>query len=225
MKRTEVIALSAVGVLLVASFWPRGEPVDETPTEAQAFATIEECRDSNTMPEADCAARFWEARDQHVAAAQKFEGNAECETEYGAGNCRPATWNGAGVFVPALAGFLAGRAMSRAQPLYPASARAQACPPGANSALRPDCAPATSGSSSSSSGTSSSGSSSSGGRSGRYFLTAAGNTIFRGAGQMNVQAPRSALSSAPTRNSIASPSGTVSRGGFGSTGRGFSSSS
>jgi uncharacterized protein YgiB involved in biofilm formation len=212
MKRTEIIVLSAVGLVAVAALWPRGSE-DATPTEAQVYGSVAECSSAGLLPTDECERRFNAAQEQQLAVAPKFDNATTCETEHGAGNCRQTTWNGASVFVPAMVGFLVARQFAGAQPLFGASPRAQACPPNADPRLRPDCAPAQQRSGGSSFG------SGAGRLAARHFVAPGGQTIFRGAGQAATQVPTSAAVAAPVRNSV------VSRGGFGSTGRSFSSSS
>ncbi len=112
-----------------------------------------------------------------------------------------------------LARSLAGQPQGVTQPLFPPRAQNVPCPPGVDPALRPDCAPRQ---------TSSSGSS--GGSWARYS-TGSGGTVVRDRSATassaggNATVPRTALASPPARTNV------VSRGGFGSTSRSFSSSS
>jgi len=259
VKRSEYIALGAVGLLAFATFWPRGssEPPAADPAVAAggqdgfqtlAFANLAECKDSQAVTALICENEYAKASQQSVEDAPKFEAVADCEAEYGASQCRPASWNGASVFVPALAGVLIARSLANAgqatgQPLYPPRTGPGACPPGYGAADRPECAQRT--------GSSSGGSSSSGGGSSssrRYYSTGSGRVVGRVGGAAvadMILPPRSAVSrstvtragsyggsvgsgssfsrSSTPSSSYSSP--TVSRGGFGSTGRSFSSGS
>jgi uncharacterized protein YgiB involved in biofilm formation len=261
LKRSEYIALGAVGVLLAATFWPRSgaapapnDPAIDAATGSGfttlAFASLDECRQSQAVTEQVCSAEFGKAQQQTVADAPKYSQLSDCEAEYGASQCRPATWNGASVFIPALAGVLIARSLqggaASSQPLYPARVGAMSCPPGTNVADRPECQ-----SRSASSGSGSSGSGSSGRR---YYSTGSGRVIGRVAGAVLadiVMPPRTTVSrttvaprggtfsgssgswSSPSATTTSRPSGsfspssspTASRGGFGSSGRSFSSSS
>ncbi len=256
MKRSEYIALGAIGLLAVATFWPRGapEPADDPAVKAGsqegfqtlAFASLAECKDSQAVTALTCDNAYAKAAEQSVADAPKFAALSDCEAEYGASQCRPATWNGASVFIPALAGVLIARSLANAaqttsQPLYPPRTGPAACPPGYNPSDRPECAQR---SSSSSSG-GSSGSSSSGRR---YYSTGGGRVISRVGGAIiadmilpsRSQIRRSTItpsgtyarsttsfptSSRPSTPSASTSTTTVSRGGFGSTSRSFSSGS
>jgi uncharacterized protein YgiB involved in biofilm formation len=221
LKRSEYIAIGAVGILLVATFWPRSSQVtpEEDPVLSSgrgsgfttlAFASLDECRASQSVTEQECRSEFGKAQGASVADAPKYNALSDCEAEYGASQCRPATWNGASVFIPALAGVLVARslagAVTQSQPLYPARTGPQSCPPGASLADRPECQ------------TRSASSSSSGGSSGRsYYSTGSGRSIGRVAGSVVADMVL------PSRTSV-SRTTTLPRGGsWSSTSSGSSS--
>lgn len=264
MKRSEYIALGAVGLLAVATFWPRGGGADAAAkAEAAdlaratgdgfrtfAFGSLDECRQAEGIPRDVCDQEFGRvARVDDLEQAPKFEKLDECEGAFGANACRPAQFNGAAVFVPALAGVLIARSLMQpgqfsSQPLYPAQAGPKVCPPGTDPAARPECAQQRGSSSSGGGG----GGGSSSGR--RYYSTGAGNIISRVAVGAAVDAVfptrsyqvaptartatvsrvsnissmvRSAPTTASSRGMSSTSSSTVSRSGFGSTSRSFSS--
>jgi uncharacterized protein YgiB involved in biofilm formation len=230
LKRSEYIAIGAVGLLLVATVWPRSSQPDTTPTlsgndgfQSLAFANLEECRASQVVTAAVCETEFGKVAQVSVADAPKFNTAATCEQEYGPNSCRSATWNGASVFIPALAGVMIARSLSNAaatnsQPLFPARTGPAACPVGVSIAANPQCAPR----SASSSG-------------GGFYSTSAGILIGRASNSAAVvsrgSVPRSgnvfsgSSASSANRSAIGTSSPTVSRGGFGSTGRSMSSGS
>ncbi len=251
MKRSEYIALGAVGILAVATFWPSSEqkpPQEDVAVgkgdgfQTLAFANLEECRASQIVTASSCETEFGKAAQASVGDAPKFDTLANCEGEYGASACRPATWNGASVFIPALAGVLIARSLanasaSQSQPLYPPRTGPDACPPGAAATERPECAQRRAGSSSTSSG---------GGSGRRYYSTGTGRIVGRVASSViadtflpsrttvnrnvitrtpSTAAPSSRTSSGTTSRSSGSysTSPTTSRGGFGSTSRSYSS--
>jgi uncharacterized protein YgiB involved in biofilm formation len=259
MKRSQYIALGAIGVLVAATVWPTGQTEDFASDPAVnagradgfqtlAFANLAECKDSQAVTAAICDTEYGKASQQSVADAPKFQALTDCEAEYGANQCRPATWNGASVFIPALAGVLIARSLAGAgqvtsQPLYAPRTGPAACPPNYSPAERPECQQR-SGSSSSSSGGGSGGSSS--GR--RYYSTGAGRVVSRvgtavaadmilpprSTVSRTTVAPRGSVTSAAsgssfgrstTSSSSYSSSPTVSRGGFGSSGGWFSGGS
>lgn len=215
MKRSEYIAIGAVGLLAFAAFWPRnvtsvGGGGSEEPilNDAQAFATAEECRAAPGMTPERCERAFDAVRQAAVGAAPRFGDQSACEAEYGAGQCRSSTWNGASVFVPALVGVLVGRAIANAgqptsQPLYPPRAGPANCPQGAATPNQPECAPQ-------------SRSSGSSGAFGRTYSTGSGRTVTRPAGT-------DARVSYDARPHTSPGGSAVARSGFGSTGRGVSS--
>jgi uncharacterized protein YgiB involved in biofilm formation len=256
LKRSEYIAIGAVGLLAVATLWPSNQhnlpPADPALNAAKgdgfqtlAFASLAECKDSQAVTASTCETEYAKASETSTADAPKFEALADCEAEYGASQCRPASWNGASVFIPAMAGVLIARSLAGAatsQPLYPPRTGPQSCPTGVSLADRPECAQrSSSSSSSSSSGSGGSSSSSSSGR--RYYSTGTGNTISRVGSSViaDVVLPsRTTVSrSTPSRSStsgwsgssssssssysrssttgVSSSSSTSSRGGFGST--------
>ena len=207
MKRSTQIGLAAAGVVLVATIWANSGD-DTQQEESLVYNNLAECRAAGQLSSTQCEQRFNEASANHLRDAKKFTSTSACETEYGAGSCRGAVWNGAAVVVPALAGIMLARSLSQgggaAQPLLPPTQ--QACPPGSQ---QPECQQARSSSSSSSS----SGSGSSyGGRSSsssRAYSTTSGAALVARSGTV----------------SGASTTSTISRGGFGSTSHSFSSSS
>jgi uncharacterized protein YgiB involved in biofilm formation len=254
LKRSEVIALGAVGLLMTAAFWPSNQqPIPAADPalkpgdgfQTLAFASLAECKDSQAVTAAVCETEYAKASQVTVEDAPKFEALKDCEAEYGASQCRPATWNGASVFIPAMAGVLIARSLTnavaaRSQPLYPPRTGPGICPPGVSIAERPECAPRSSSSSSSGGG---------GGSSGRtYYSTGSGSTVGRTAASFvadtilptrsttsrssvsrsstSFSSPSSSGSSVSRSSSTTSPSSsTVSRGGFGSTSHSHSSGS
>lgn len=237
MKRSHAIALGATGIIFAGLWMGRGvqKVGDETPKDAAIYASTEECIRAGVLGSDVCEAEFRKAADSHLAAAPKFPSQGACETQYGASQCRPATYNGASVFVPAMVGFMVANYLSnqrQAQPLLPPNAMGAApCPPGVTPAMQPGCLmPRQASNSSSSSSSSSSG--------WRSYSTSSGTNVSRTeTGNGVAKVPGSATSAAFTsaRSTTSSPSShtttstssssTVSRGGFGSTGRSTASSS
>ncbi|MFA6968395.1 DUF1190 domain-containing protein [Bosea sp. (in: a-proteobacteria)] len=207
MKRSTQIGLVAAGVVLVATIWANSG--DDTQEDSLVYNSLAECRAAGQLSSSQCEQRFNEATANHLRDAKKFTSAAACETEYGAGSCRSAVWNGAQVVVPALAGIMLARSLSQgggaAQPLLPPTQ--QACPPGSQ---QPECQQARSSSSSSGgSGGGYGGRSSSSSSSSRAYSTTSGAALVARSGTV----------------SGASSASTVSRGGFGSTSHSYSSSS
>jgi uncharacterized protein YgiB involved in biofilm formation len=215
VKRSEQIILGAAGLIIVAAFWPKAEKPGDN-GEPLVFATPQDCKAGGSFTAEECEAQWGKAAEAQLAAAPKFSTGTACEAEHGAGQCRPATWNNAAVFVPAMAGYMLARQSIGGppvgQPLYPA----QPCPPGVSTAQRPDCVAANRGNSgSSSSGTSSRSS----GWSSEPSSSSSSRTYRTGGGQVVVP-----FSGGGGRVSPASGgSHTTARGGFGSTSHSVSS--
>lgn len=205
MKRSEYIALGAVGVLMAGFYLLRTPSQPSDIVDGQAFASLDECRASGQVPAAACEGAFAAASNEAVGRAPQFASQTACELEYGWGQCRAASWNGASVFVPAMVGVMVARALSGSgqgygQPLYPPRTGASSCPQGANTPGRPDCAQQQQ-------------RSGGGWASSRSWSTGGGRTVSRTSeGRTSVDArPRSLP--------------TTARQGFGSTGRSISVSS
>ncbi|MCA0401017.1 MAG: DUF1190 domain-containing protein [Proteobacteria bacterium] len=238
MKRSHAIALGATGVILAGAWLGRGSG-DES-KDAAIFSDTTECVRSGLLTREQCEEQYRNAEANHLAAAPKFANSGECENQYGAGQCKPASFNGASVFVPAMIGMMVANHLSnnrRAQALLPPQRGIPLCPPGVTPQMQPGCVVPRQASSSSSSSSSSSG--------WRSYSTSSGYGVSRQDGPTNATArvpgaattppaPRHSLGAVSARSSSigtsssasSSRSGsTVSRGGFGSTGRSISSGS
>ncbi|MCX7325434.1 MAG: DUF1190 domain-containing protein [Hyphomicrobiales bacterium] len=214
MKRSEYIAIGAVGLLAVAAFWPRGQTHigpgadDAVNPDAQAFASVDECRVATGMTPDICDRAFATAQQAALSNAPRFDSQTSCEGQFGAGQCRSTTWNGASVFVPVLVGALVARSLANAaqpqgQPLFPPRAGPANCPQGPNTPGQPECAPQSR----------SSGGAGGGGSFGRSYSTGSGTTVTR-TGRPDGRVTVSSRAG-----------GTVARSGFGSTGHAVSSGS
>ncbi|SFI09659.1 Uncharacterized conserved protein YgiB, involved in bioifilm formation, UPF0441/DUF1190 family [Bosea sp. OK403] len=199
MKRSTQIGLAAAGVVLFATVWSFSGEDDE---DSLVYNSLAECRAGGQLSASQCEQRFNEATANHLRDARKFSSTSACETEYGAGSCQSATWNGAQVVIPALAGIMLARSLAQgggaAQPLLPPTR--DACPPGSPAQ---ECQQARSSSSSSGGG-------SRGGSYSRAYSTSSGQALV-------------ARSGGSSRG--VSTTSVASRGGFGSTSHSFSSSS
>lgn len=220
MKRSSMIFLGATGLLIAGAWLGRsGGPVSDT-DKAEIYESLSACIAGNTLTREQCQAEFAAAEEKHLKEAPRFTAQGDCEAQYGAGQCKPATIAGTSYFLPALAGMMvAQRLLGQRQPqaLLPPLRSQQACPPGFTPQTQPGCVAPRSTSSSSSS-------SSSGGW--RSYSTAGGAAVSRNASQPGpVTVPRTATTGRGTAPSASTSSSTVSRGGFGSSASSFSSSS
>ncbi|MFN6263948.1 MAG: DUF1190 domain-containing protein [Chromatiaceae bacterium] len=107
----------------------------EEPVPSAVYKNAEECAAFYNPPES-CKAEFAKAEALHQQVAPKYQTQAECEADFGAGNCpvpaAPAPGqqqasSGGGFFMPMMMGFLAGQMMNKSssakqyvptQPLY-----------------------------------------------------------------------------------------------------------
>ncbi len=98
----------------------------EEPAQAVVYKDSEEC--AAYYNPAECKAEFAKAESIHQQVAPKYSTQAECETDFGAGNCQqPQAQASSGFFMPMMMGFLAGQMLNRSsgmkqpvqtQPLY-----------------------------------------------------------------------------------------------------------
>jgi len=89
----------------------------DAPAQDAVYASPAQCIEAGV--EADiCNAEYQEALQAHLRDAPRFDGQAACEAEYGAGRCleTPAagtqTSGGGGFFVPFMTGYLVSSAIS-----------------------------------------------------------------------------------------------------------------
>ncbi len=216
MKRSSMIFLGATGLLIAGAWLGRsGGPVSDT-DKAEIYESLSACVTANAMTRDQCESEFAAAEEKHLKDAPRFNAQTDCEAQYGAGQCKPATIAGTSYFLPTLAGvMIAQRLFGQRQPqaLLPPLRAQQPCAPGFTPATQSGCVVPRS--------TSSSGSSTAGWRS---YSTAGGSVISRDASRSGpVTVPRTVTTGRGTAPSV--QGSTVSRGGFGSTARSTSSSS
>ena len=217
MRRSTAVTITLLSTAAIALVWCGDGP---TPPEGDTLFTSEDaCRASfGSDDTAACRDAFADARQRHEATAPRFTERATCENQTG-GECTSISQpNGTSLFIPVMAGVLIGRVLAGGGPrsVMPLYAGAQAnCPPGVQP-LPPGCAAPRTASSTSSSGR---GYYYSGGR---YM----GDSERTGATR-NFSASSTGSSVLARGGSYSGYSGasSIGRGGLGSTGRGFSSSS
>lgn len=112
MKRSKKAALMLMvptATLMLAS-------CGEDPKEAVVFSSPEECAAYVTSASADqCMADFKAAQALHPQVAPKYANKAECEADFGAGQCETAPQQHAGgsFFMPLMMGYMAGQMLNR----------------------------------------------------------------------------------------------------------------
>ncbi|WP_424814729.1 DUF1190 domain-containing protein [Roseococcus sp. YIM B11640] len=229
MRRSSAIRLTLLAASAVA-LQACGEDVDTTDFVVTDVASCVARYGSDAQ--AECEATFRQAEQQHLATAPRYASVAACEQATG-GSCQASPGNqpadkallstGAAVAIPVLAGVMIGRMMNNGQgrvvsPLY-AGAPPPECPPGVSPAP-PGCPAPRSSSSSSSSG-----SRSSYYYSGSNYVGSTDSAVERGRSSAFHATPAAASGIASGSSLGRGSSSTVSRGGFGSSARGYSSSS
>lgn len=216
MKRsTQLILLASAGAaLLVYRSSGNTASKEKEDVEAMIFNNAEECKNLG-IPASTCDESFAVATVNHISSAPRYESKTDCEKDFGADQCEitssPSS-SSSSMFSPIVVGYMLGRFLNNTssqhaalspQPVY-----------GCNSTAINSVASANSSKCYS-------------GRTGRYFFSfphssSAGTASFKtsssffNSGRYNV---------VPKGQSITHQSGGVrSRGGFGSSSRGFSSS-
>lgn len=121
-KRSRKAAL--VMMVPVTGFFLASCSGDEPPVDAAVFENAEQC--AAFYDKTACEAELAKANELHQQMAPKYNSAAQCETDFGTGNCQQAQ-NSSGFFMPMMMGFLAGQLMGKSssakkyvptQPLY-----------------------------------------------------------------------------------------------------------
>ncbi|TYB88406.1 DUF1190 domain-containing protein [Oceaniovalibus sp. ACAM 378] len=129
-KRSNRVAIAILGAAAFTLAGCRDEQVD-----AEAFPDLQSCTDEaprgGIFSSQDCEEAFAAAEALHVDAAPRYDSQAVCEEQHGAGACgteATTTQGGSGsIFMPLMAGYLIGNmlggraGMSAGQPLYKTS--------------------------------------------------------------------------------------------------------
>ena len=122
---------SSIPVVLLASVSLIGLTGCEGPrVEAAVFENLAQCLDDTTMSRGECEQNYKEAQDQHAAVAPKYSSQADCQADFGAGQCEEApyrTSSGGSMFMPLMMGYMmgsmiGGRRSMMSQPLYRSAA-------------------------------------------------------------------------------------------------------
>lgn len=224
MKRSRSVRLVLLGSASALSLAACDEAKDPL-AEGSFFRDPVEC--ARNLDRATCEQAYADARGEHLRTAPAFATREACEAKFGTANCgwqetnaspdqiqeprQGAAPSGGGWFMPLMMGYMMGNLMTPRAALPPQGVGQvpgqQAC----GGVGQPPC--------SSTSSTSSSSTGSSFRSAGSSAAAAAARPIYRDAGN-TVYSGRSALGS-----SKVAAAGGVTRGGFGSTSRSYSSSS
>ncbi|PUA29199.1 MAG: hypothetical protein B0W54_00915 [Cellvibrio sp. 79] len=112
MKRSKKAAL----VLMVPATTLLLASCGEERETALVYESPEECSAATFNTPEQCKADYDEAKALHPLTAPKFESQADCETEFGAGKCEQAptaSSGGSGFFMPMMMGYMMGQMMNR----------------------------------------------------------------------------------------------------------------
>lgn len=123
-KRSAYVGFSAIGLsAALAGCGPERAPDAK---DMDVYKTMAECRAERSQQE--CDAGWTAAQDEHRRDAPKFADKAACEQQWGEGKCEEGRSQGGGsFFMPALMGFMMGRALSGGPAM---GVGPQQCPPG-----------------------------------------------------------------------------------------------
>ncbi len=106
MKRSRSLSLIVMGTLALSASGCGEQKIEE---ELHAFSSISECVSSGAFTETEC----YDFARQAVAQSPSFTSKAECEAQFGEGNCEASSSSsGRSPWMPILAGYMAGRFLS-----------------------------------------------------------------------------------------------------------------
>ena len=119
MKRTRKLALTGLMAMGGVSLTACGDQgydnvriLDQGKSQdAYTYASLQECKDKNEIPDTACDAAEKDARDD-AAKTAKYDQQASCEEVYGPGQCVPRGYNSGGngsFWGPLITGFVVGR--------------------------------------------------------------------------------------------------------------------
>ena len=120
MKRSSAVALTLISASVLAGC--------EEAVETHTYPTVDACVAAKVYSPEECERNYQEALTQNAAVAPKYQSLADCEAEFGAGQCtagqQQAGSSSMGFFMPFMMGYLMSNALNSgpasvaAQPLY-----------------------------------------------------------------------------------------------------------
>ncbi len=123
MKRSGAIRLVLMGTTALSL-----SACEEPQVDALVFRSVEECQQAAELSADECRGQQATAERTHVQTSPKYASVADCEADFGAGECEIApyqTSSGGSVFMPLMAGFMMGQLLGggfgsgvATQPLY-----------------------------------------------------------------------------------------------------------
>ena len=130
MKRSQAVRLALLGVsagaIIALELWSNG---GEKTVAADLFRNPDLCKSSGRYAPAQCEQAYADAAKLDAQKAVTYKSREDCEADFTPGGCHEATASGTSgspsvgsLFVPTMAGFLLGRALSNsalsAEPVY-----------------------------------------------------------------------------------------------------------
>ncbi len=114
------------GALLMGASLIALSACEEPKVDASVYDSLQQCIDDPSVPSQQCEQSYKEARGQHAAVAPKYSSEADCQADFGAGQCEKApyrTSSGGSIFMPLMMGYMmgsmiGGRRSMMSQPLY-----------------------------------------------------------------------------------------------------------
>lgn len=100
MKRSRFVPLIALGSASVTLMGC------ESKQEALVFENIEQCVESQQLPEVACKLEFEKALAAHQNSAPRFSDKSTCEADFGANGCVSHNSGGQSFFIPLMAGYM-----------------------------------------------------------------------------------------------------------------------
>jgi uncharacterized protein YgiB involved in biofilm formation len=200
MKRSDAVRLALIGVgagtLIALEMWSTG---GEETVAADLFTSPDLCKSSGRYAAGQCEQAYADAAKLDEQKAITYKSREDCEADFTPGGCHEVTAAGSSgsgslssLFVPTMAGFLIGRALSTSAP--PAEPVYRSC---TQSTDPNECRRSSGG-----------GGFSGGGGGGGGFFTRSGYRVSTAGTGSSAAVSSGAFSSAPR-------SATLSRGGFG----------
>ena len=109
MKRSAVVTLLALGAGGVFLYSLAGEKRSDSPPEGgKAYTSLEQCETGGDISKEDCGKSWNDALDTHEKTAPKYTSIADCEKEYGEGKCTTPRSGASGSYFPTMAAIMIG---------------------------------------------------------------------------------------------------------------------
>ncbi|WP_271166498.1 DUF1190 domain-containing protein [Brevundimonas intermedia] len=116
LKRSRVLHVSSLMATASFSLAACGAPdvpaPQAEPVPALAYASLEECRTANDIPDDQCDAALAKAQEEAAKTAPRYATREECEGQWGPSQCQPNNQGGGSFFTPLLAGFVVGQLLN-----------------------------------------------------------------------------------------------------------------